>query len=299
MTTLAEWLAWKINRLFPALTNHKEQMAAMQSTSANQKWAYQEIQRIVFAFEPFFDLKNKLVMDIGSGMGGKLPFFIQCGAKKVIGIDVDINKTIVAHEHIITDKHADTIQILAADAATLPFANDLFDAIISINTFEHVSNVDLCLKESYRVLKPGGQAYIFLPPYYSPWGPHLEYWIRFPWPHLLFSEKTLMWVAAKEDDRININETFIDGARINWQIAGDCVPNVNRVTLRKFRQLVKQVGFETVNLRLLPPGYRRMNSSKSTLGKTINHLLTLTTRIPILQEAIVTKMAYVLQKTKN
>lgn len=38
----------------------------------------------------------------------------------------------------------------------LPFADNLFDVVISTNTFEHIHNVDRLVQESFRVLKTGG-----------------------------------------------------------------------------------------------------------------------------------------------
>jgi ubiquinone/menaquinone biosynthesis C-methylase UbiE/uncharacterized protein YbaR (Trm112 family) len=44
-----------------------------------------------------------------------------------------------------------------ADAHNLPFKDDMFDAIVSFNTFEHLVDPVRAAKELYRVLKPGGR----------------------------------------------------------------------------------------------------------------------------------------------
>lgn len=46
---------------------------------------------------------------------------------------------------------------VAGDAHRLPFADDVFEAIISFNTFEHLRDPALAAKELHRVLKPGGR----------------------------------------------------------------------------------------------------------------------------------------------
>lgn len=47
----------------------------------------------------------------------------------------------------------------------LPFENDSFEVFNSWQTFEHVQNVQDCLNELYRVLKPGGKGMIHCPSY--------------------------------------------------------------------------------------------------------------------------------------
>ena len=48
----------------------------------------------------------------------------------------------------------------SADALNLPFTDSTFDAVISGFLLRNVINVDLALKEQYRVLKPGGRIVI-------------------------------------------------------------------------------------------------------------------------------------------
>lgn len=47
-----------------------------------------------------------------------------------------------------------------ADAAVLPFPNDHFELILSVNTLEHVPRVDQAFAEMDRVLGPGGLLYL-------------------------------------------------------------------------------------------------------------------------------------------
>ena len=47
----------------------------------------------------------------------------------------------------------------------LPYENEQFDAFNSWQTFEHVQNVDACLSELHRTLKPGGKGIIHCPSY--------------------------------------------------------------------------------------------------------------------------------------
>jgi ubiquinone/menaquinone biosynthesis C-methylase UbiE len=49
---------------------------------------------------------------------------------------------------------------IEASATTLPFQDESFDVIVSNDVFEHIDNADQLVKETYRVLKPGGRAFI-------------------------------------------------------------------------------------------------------------------------------------------
>jgi SAM-dependent methyltransferase len=65
---------------------------------------------------------------------------------------------------------------VVADAHSLPFANDVFDAVVTFNTFEHLSDPVQAAREVCRVLKPGGKVILhtaFLQPVHE--APHHYY----------------------------------------------------------------------------------------------------------------------------
>lgn len=297
--TIGEKIAWQINQWFPRLSIHKDLEKAKSSERANQEWAYAEFDRIVQYFEPYWSLEGKNVLDIGAGLGGKLPYLIEkAGAEAVTSIDINLTSLNIANQYIHSSGYAGAkhsqIRIAGSDAASLPFANGEFDCIVSINTFEHIASLNKAIQDTYRVLKSGGLAYLHLPPYYSPWGPHLENWIHFPWPHLFFSDRTLLQIAKREDQAQNLNQQFVSAAQIDWDACGDIIPDVNKVTLRQFRNMIRAAGFSIKQLVLLPVGYDTFN--KSGIRQLFYRLLVGLSHIPGIQEIIVTKMVYVLEK---
>ncbi|MGM0500553.1 MAG: class I SAM-dependent methyltransferase [Bacillota bacterium] len=52
------------------------------------------------------------------------------------------------------------VKHILADGADLPFADDSFDYLIISDALHHFRKVNLALKESARVLKPGGKIFI-------------------------------------------------------------------------------------------------------------------------------------------
>lgn len=60
------------------------------------------------------------------------------------------------------DLRSDSID-LRGDGQQLPFKNELFDTIISIDVLEHVPNPEKFVSEMFRVIKPGGKVILSTP----------------------------------------------------------------------------------------------------------------------------------------
>lgn len=101
--------------------------------------------------------KNALVLDIacGNGFGTKM---LANKAYFVVGADIDDKVLSYAQKH----NNARNIMYIKADAAEMPFAEHSFDAVVSMETLEHVED-KIFLKEIKRVLKPGGTLILSTP----------------------------------------------------------------------------------------------------------------------------------------
>lgn len=53
------------------------------------------------------------------------------------------------------------------DATCLSFSDSIFDCVISQDVFEHIFDIDTCLEEMYRILRPNGYLIISVPFYTS------------------------------------------------------------------------------------------------------------------------------------
>lgn len=79
--------------------------------------------------------------------------------------------------------------LLGGMEAGLPSEGDRFDLVISYNTFEHVVNPILALRELLRLCRPAGLIYLdFGPLFAGPWGLHEYRMLHMPYPQFLFSE---------------------------------------------------------------------------------------------------------------
>jgi SAM-dependent methyltransferase len=76
-----------------------------------------------------------------------------------------------------------------AAAPALPSAT--FDRVLSFTVWEHIEHPYAALQETYRVMKPGGVAWIRANLYRGPTASHRYRHIHFPFPHLLFPDDVI------------------------------------------------------------------------------------------------------------
>lgn len=91
------------------------------------------------------------VLDIGCGAGFLTNFLAQQGYK-VSGVDLSSESLRVAQRYDKTD----SVLYKMANAYAIPFADESFDVVTSLDFLEHVEKPELIIKEAARVLKPHG-----------------------------------------------------------------------------------------------------------------------------------------------
>jgi SAM-dependent methyltransferase len=109
------------------------------------------------------DLKGKLVLDVGCGMGRFADVATRWGAK-VVGID--LSAAAEAAQRNLADREFAAFQ---ADVFALPFATESFDCIYSIGVLHHTPNCEHAVKALPQFLKPGGTLAVWLYSAYNPW----------------------------------------------------------------------------------------------------------------------------------
>ncbi|KJR41576.1 type 11 methyltransferase [Candidatus Magnetoovum chiemensis] len=95
--------------------------------------------------------KGKSVLDIGCGPHPRLLAFQDC---RRYGLDQLINeyKTI----GYPLDKYSEEITYLTGSAEAIPTEDNFFDAVIAVNSLDHIDNFDKAAMEIKRVLKNNG-----------------------------------------------------------------------------------------------------------------------------------------------
>jgi SAM-dependent methyltransferase len=96
--------------------------------------------------ESFYD--GKRMLDIGCGPRGSLEW--ATGASRRVGLD----PLVPDYRALGIDGHE--MEYVAAPAEAMPFEDASFDVVTSINSLDHVDDLDVTLAEIARVLAPGG-----------------------------------------------------------------------------------------------------------------------------------------------
>ncbi|MBN2239988.1 MAG: class I SAM-dependent methyltransferase [Dehalococcoidales bacterium] len=76
---------------------------------------------------------------------------------------VDFSRQMLVHARKYAEKFEYPVNLVQADIRSLPLPDNSFDNAIAVATYHHIKSADdrlAALKELYRVLKPGGEAFI-------------------------------------------------------------------------------------------------------------------------------------------
>ena len=100
------------------------------------------------------------VLDLGCGPGFYVAELLERVGPSghVAGVDTSGPMLELAAARIGT---RDNVELAAAPATALPFADDSFDGAISVQVLEYVDDVDQALAELHRVLRPGGRVVVW------------------------------------------------------------------------------------------------------------------------------------------
>lgn len=129
-----------------------------------------------------------LTLNIGGG-----------ATREVVQGCVEVEFSLFVHTTVVADVHE------------LPFVDDTFSAVVSMNAFEHFSHPERAARELYRILRPGGEIYIhtaFLQPVHE--APHhyynaTEYGVR-------------EWFEGFDIDDVSVSANFAPNYMLAWLV---------------------------------------------------------------------------------
>jgi SAM-dependent methyltransferase len=171
------------------------------------------------------DLAGKRVLELGCGGGFEVWYLSHHFGSDAWGVDVSER----GGWETLADERT---HFVCADIGTdSPFEAGMFDRVISFSVLEHVVHPYTVLKEIYRILAPGGLAWISANLHRGPRASHLYREFYFPFPHLLFSDDVISAYRQKHTERSG-------GA--SW---------VNRLTWAEYENYFREIGFIMHSLR--------------------------------------------------
>ncbi len=128
--------------------------------------------------EPFTPYRAELlqeaqgeVLEIGFGSGLNLPYY-PAGVQKLHTVEVNQGMQKLAQKQLAHSSFPVEYHMLTAEK--LPFADAIFDTVVSTWTLCSITQVELALGEVYRVLKPTGK-FLFVEHGLSP-DPAVQKW---------------------------------------------------------------------------------------------------------------------------
>ena len=114
---------------------------------------------ILERFVPYPELKGKSVLEVGCGMGLVASHIARAGAR-LTAIDMTPRAVFATRTRLEQAKLEGTV--LEMDAEDMQFPNHSFDVVITWGVIHHSGNMQKVLDEIWRVLKPGGHAYVMI-----------------------------------------------------------------------------------------------------------------------------------------
>jgi tocopherol O-methyltransferase len=98
----------------------------------------------------------KQILDVGCGIGGSSIYLAQKFHAQAVGITLSPVQAERATQRAQEAGLGTDVQFQVADAMAMPFTDDSFDFVWSMESGEHMPDKEKFLQECYRVLKPGG-----------------------------------------------------------------------------------------------------------------------------------------------
>lgn len=161
------------------------------------------------------DLRGDHLLDVGCG-DGSFTIPLSANYRKVTGIDVQ-QQFLNVFQHTV--QSSDKFEIVNMSAESMKFESNSFDTIITIETIEHIPDLEKAAAEFFRVLKPGGELIITCPNRLFPFENHgmrigkKEFHTRIPLlPYFPFLHNRLSLArvfTVRELDRIFQSKGFI------------------------------------------------------------------------------------------
>lgn len=120
------------------------------------------IDRRLVLLDAIRPLRGQAVVDIGCGNGSYTERLAD-GFARVTGVEVERARLEDFRARIAARPDADRFDLRLESAEALSDADATYDAVVAIETLEHVVDAETAVAEAFRVLRPGGAFYITVP----------------------------------------------------------------------------------------------------------------------------------------
>lgn len=111
-----------------------------------------QIEAYFLALNKYVD-ENAKILDVGFGLGYGLNI-LSIKSREVNGVDVDV-KVLDYCNNTLVGKNPRLMILKIFDGYNIPFPDETFDVVVSVDVIEHVEDYERLIKEMLRVSKKG------------------------------------------------------------------------------------------------------------------------------------------------
>jgi SAM-dependent methyltransferase len=152
------------------------------------------------------------VLDLACGSGLYTLAWAERGAR-VTGIDFDHGLLEASRERVArSSPQAPPPSLTSGDAARLPFRSGGFDLVFCNSLLEHVPAWEEVVRESARVLRPGGVFVVYTTNRACPLQAEVNHFPFYSWLPDAVQRRVLAWIMAHRRDLVN----WTDFPAVNW-----------------------------------------------------------------------------------
>src|SRR5258707_588480 len=133
-----------------------------------------QLEPYIHEFAGFSQSRGQRVLEVGVGMGADYLEWLKAGAQAT-GVDLSSASLERAKRRCEIAGYAPDLRV--SDAEHLPFPDNSFDIVYSYGVMHHSPDTPQCIREAWRVLKPGGSLRIMI--YHHPSLTGFMLWLRY------------------------------------------------------------------------------------------------------------------------
>lgn len=176
-------------------------------------------------------LSEGKILDVGAGKGD---FILSAAQKGLDVVGLEYNPDYIKEAKKKADTEHLNVVLVQGEGEHLPFEDNMFTFVNLSEVIEHVQNPRLVLSEVYRVLQPGGSAYVSAPNRFGVRDSHFHLyfinWLPREWAHLVIGFLGKHKSYSREAGLQRIDE-------------------MHYYTFSQFRRLLEAYGFMVVDIR--------------------------------------------------